>query len=61
MKILFRFIKRIICSSFLIYIYNYFFIKYDMIIPINFFNLIIVSFFGSFGLIGLILFKYFIM
>lgn len=61
MKLLFKILKKIIISSFLIYIYNYVAIKFDLIIPINFINISIVSLFGGFGLIGLVLFKYFIM
>lgn len=61
MKMLFKIIKKVIISSFLIYIYNYIAINYNMIIPINFMNISIVSIFGGFGLIGLIIFKYFIM
>lgn len=61
MKMFLKIIKKVIFSSFLIYIYNYIAIKYNMIIPINFMNISIVSIFGGFGLIGLVIFKYFIM
>lgn len=61
MKILFKVIKKVIISSFLLYFYNYIAIKFNMIIPINLANISIVSLFGGFGLIGLIIFKYFIM
>lgn len=60
MKILKFFIKKIIFSAFILYFYNYIFVKYNMIIPINLINMTIVSLFGGFGLVGLILFKYFI-
>lgn len=60
-KILFKVLKRIIIGSFLIYFFNYFAIDFNMIIPINFANIFIVSFLGNFGILGLILFKCFIM
>lgn len=61
MKILFKIIKKVIIAAFILYIYNYFAVNFDLLIPINLFSLIIVYSFGFFGLIGLILFKYFIL
>lgn len=61
MKMFFRFIKRIIISSFLLYIFNYFAVMYDFIVPINVFTILFTSLFGVYGFIGLVLFKYFIM
>lgn len=61
MKFLFKIVKKVIISSFLLYMYNYFAINFNMIIPINFANISIVSIFGNFGIFGLVLFKYFIL
>ncbi len=61
MKIIIKTIKKIIFSCFILYTYNYISINYNMILPINFFNVLIVTLFGSFGLCGLVLFKYFIL
>lgn len=61
MKILFKIIKKIIITSFVLYIYNYFAVNFGITIPINIFSFIIVYFFGIFGLIGLVIFKYLIM
>lgn len=57
MKYLFKILKRIIISSFLLYIYNYFAISYNLAIPINVFTVVFVAFFGLFGLLGLLVFE----
>lgn len=61
MKWIFKVIKKIIISSFLLYIYNYFAIAYHLVVPINVITIAIVSIFDVFGLIGLVIFKYFIL
>ena len=58
MRLIFKIIKRIIITAFILYIYNYFAVKYNLLIPINIISFVIVYFFDIFGLIGLILFKY---
>ncbi len=57
MKFIFKIIKRVIISSFLLYLFNYFFGTYHILIPINLYTVSFVSFFGWIGLVGLILFK----
>lgn len=57
MKLFVKIIKKIIISCLILYIFDFFSIKYNFIIPINFFSTVIVSLFGTFGLIGLFLFK----
>ena len=61
MKVLFKILRKVIISSFLLYIYNFFAINFNMIIPINIITVLIVSFFDLFGLLGMIFFKYFIL
>lgn len=61
MKLLWKFIRKIIISAFVLYIFNYFFIHFDFVIPINVFTLSFVSIFDFFGLIGLVLFKIFVL
>ncbi|MBQ8535773.1 MAG: pro-sigmaK processing inhibitor BofA family protein [Bacilli bacterium] len=56
--IIIKVIKRIIFSCFLLYFFNYFSIKFDIIIPINFFTFILVFFLDYFALSGLVIFKY---
>lgn len=56
-----RFIKRIIISCFALYTYNYISINFDLLLPINIINVLIISILGPFGLCGLVIFKYFIM
>ena len=61
MKIFTKIIKRFIYAAFLLYGYNLISIEFNMMVPINIYNLIIVMFLGPFGLISLILFKYLIL
>lgn len=61
MKLLFKLFKKIIFSSFLLYFYNFVAINYNMVIPINLFTVSFVSIFDLFGLIGLVIFKFFVM
>lgn len=57
MKLFFKIIKKIIISIFVIYLFNYLFVKYNLIIPINTFTVLFTSFFGTFGLLALFIFK----
>ncbi len=61
MKLLFKIIKRIVFGAFILYLYNYFAISFNMVVPINCFTLLVVTCFDVFGLLGLIIFKFFIM
>ena len=58
MKVVKIILKRIIYASFLLYGYNLISVNFNMMIPMNLYNLSFISLFGSFGLIGLVLFKY---
>ena len=51
------FIKKIILSAFILYGYNLIAVNFNITIPINFYTLLFVAFFGSPALIALILFK----
>ncbi len=53
--------KRIIFAGFLLYSYNVISVNFNMIIPINYFVLLIVAILGPFGLIGIVLFRFFIL
>ena len=57
MKLLFKIMKKIMIGSFLLYLYNYFAISYDLAIPINAYSLSIVSFLDVFGLVGMVIYK----
>lgn len=59
MKIILKFLKKIIISCFILYGYNYISYRFNLILPINIFNILLISFLGPFGLIGLVFFKYF--
>ena len=61
MKIIKKIIKRIILSCFMLYCYNYIAVKFNLVIPINVINIMIVSILGPCGLCGLVFFKCFIL
>ena len=61
MKIVKKIIKRFIYAAFLLYGYNLISIEFNMMVPINLYNLGLVMFLGPFGLVSLILFKYLIL
>ena len=61
MKIVKIVIKRFIYAAFLLYGYNLISVEFNMMIPINIYNLLLVMFLGPFGLVSLILFKYLIL
>lgn len=57
MKIIKFIIKRLIMSAFVLYLFNYLSSSFSFIIPINVFNLSILSILGLPGFISLIIFK----
>ena len=61
LKILFKIIKRIIISSFLLYGYNLIAVNFNMVIPINIYTIGFVAILGIPSIISLILFKIFIL
>ena len=61
MKKFFFCLKKTIISCFILYAFNYIATDFSVIIPINICSVLLVAFFGHFGLLGLIFFKYFIM
>ena len=60
MKYIFYLLRRIIVSFFIIYAYNSFAISFNMLIPINYINVSLVSLFGLCALFELVAF-YFIL
>ena len=60
MNFIFRFIKKIILSMFLLYGYNLIAVNFNMVIPINFITVGSVYFLGIPSLFALLLFKMFI-
>ena len=61
MKVLFRFIKKVIFSAFLLYGYNLIAVNFNMIIPINVVTILSMCFLGMPSLLALLLFKLFVM
>ena len=61
MKLIKKLIKRFIYAAFLLYGYNLISVEFNLMVPINLFNLFMIMFLGPFGLISLILFKYLIL
>ena len=61
MKIIKHLLKKMVLSCFILYGFNYIAINYNIILPINVINVVIVSFFGPFGICGLVFFKYIFM
>ena len=51
---IFWFFKKIIKSLLFIYTYNSFFIGSNVLIPINIFTVVFISFFGVYGIIGIV-------
>ena len=58
MKIIRYLLKRIIISCFILYGFNYIAINYNLVLPINLFNIMFISVLGPFGVCGLVFFKY---
>lgn len=61
MHLIFKVIKKIIFSSFLLYGYNLIAVNFNLIIPINIFNVVVISILGVPFLIGLIIFKFLVL
>ena len=57
MIMFFAFLKKFIISAFVLYGYNLIAVNFNMTIPINFYTLFFISFFGTSALISLVLFK----
>lgn len=54
-------LRKLFLGCFILYCYNYVSINFNLLLPINVFNIFVVSFLGPFGLIGLVFFKYIFM
>jgi hypothetical protein len=61
MKMAISIFRRIIFAGFLLYSYNIISVSFNLVIPINYFSILIVALLGPFGLTGIILFKVFIL
>lgn len=57
MKNIGTFVKNFILGAFLLYGYNLIAVNFNMIIPVNFVTLLLITFLGSPSLVALILFK----
>lgn len=51
-------VRKVIISSFILYGYNLIAVNFNLVLPINIFNVSVVSILGSCGLFGLVLFGY---
>ncbi len=58
MKLIYKLLKRIVISSFILYGYNLIAVNFNLFLPFNFFTVFTVVGLGSSGLFGLVLFKY---
>lgn len=58
MKILYCFFKRVVISSFILYGYNLIAVNFNLLLPFNVVTVSTITFLGSSGLFGLVLFKY---
>ena len=61
MKIIVRIVKRVILCAFFLYGYNLIAVNFNMIIPINIYTLGLTSVLGIPSVLGLLLFKVFIL
>lgn len=61
MKRLFYLSRKIIISCFILYGFNYIANDFNIIIPINFVNVLLVTFLGPFGICGIVFFRIFMM
>lgn len=61
MKIILKYLKKIILGAFLLYGYNLIAVTFNITIPINFYTILIVGLFDVFGLISLVTFKFFML
>ena len=58
MNIVLKNLKKIVISCFILYGFNYISCNFNIIIPINIINVLIITYLGPFGLCGLVFFKY---
>ncbi len=58
MIIILKFLKKVIASAVFLYAYNSLTFSINVVVPINFFNLLLVSFFGLPAMFGLIFFSF---
>ena len=61
MKVLFKLLKKVIFSAFLLYGYNLIAVNFNMIIPIIVITILSMCFLGMPSLLALLLFKLFVM
>lgn len=58
MKKLYYILRRIVISAFVLYGYNLIAVNFNLLLPFNIITVSTVTFLGSSGLFGLVLFKY---
>lgn len=58
MKKLYYFLKKLIISSFILYGYNLIAVNFNLLLPFNVATISTITFLGSSGLFGLVLFRY---
>ncbi|MBR4617871.1 MAG: pro-sigmaK processing inhibitor BofA family protein [Bacilli bacterium] len=61
MKKFWSILKKFVFSTFLLYGYNLIAVNFNLVVPINFLNIVILMFLGAPGLLSLVLFKLIIM
>ena len=61
MKKIWSIFKKFVFSTFLLYGYNLIAVNFNLVVPINFLNIVILMFLGAPGLLSLVLFKLIIM
>lgn len=61
MRVLINMIKKIIFSSFLLYGFNIIAVNFNIVVPINVFTILLITILGVPGLLGLVLFKIFVL
>ena len=58
MKFLYKILKRIVISSFVLYGYNLIAVNFNLLLPFNMFTILAITILGSSGLFGLVLFRF---
>lgn len=61
LRVLINMIKKIIFSSFLLYGFNIIAVNFNIVVPINVFTILLITILGVPGLLGLVLFKIFVL
>ncbi|MBQ3307816.1 MAG: pro-sigmaK processing inhibitor BofA family protein [Bacilli bacterium] len=56
MKLIRHLFFKLIISVILLYLFNYFSINYQFVLPMNIYSIIFIILFGGFGLVGLVIF-----